>query len=405
MHRLDLGALLLAVERAAPVQAVEALAEELVRVMAADHVGFLMADYGGTGLARLVRAGPAVGNDDATQWVPIEGTPQGRVLRTQRVQVEPSGPGTWFYAPVTDRGEALGVLELRLPAPPDEATAADAALAGHALAYVVIANGRFTDLYERAQRTLPLDLAAEIQRRLLPASFTCEAAQCTVAGFLEPAATAAGDTFDYCLSRGALYASLTDAMGHDLPAAQLASLVVASLRNSRRRGSEVIQQAHQANQDLLEHTSSDEFVTGLLLRVDLVSGQARIVNAGHPVPYLLRDGEVALLPHSEHPPFGITATAYLDHTLHLRVGDRLLLVTDGMLERNASRLDVAGELRATRDLHPRELVQHLTRRVTEAVGGPLRDDATVLCIDWHGGMDTQRHVGSGADPSLASRPL
>jgi hypothetical protein len=79
-------------------------------------------------------------------------------------------------------------------------------------------------------------------------------------------------------------------------------------------------------------------------------------------------------------------------------------VTDGMLERNASRLDVPAELRATRDLHPRELVQHLTRRVTEAVGGPLRDDATVLCIDWHGGVDTQRHVGSGADPSRASRP-
>ncbi|HET7407303.1 MAG TPA: PP2C family protein-serine/threonine phosphatase [Mycobacteriales bacterium] len=404
-RRLELGALLLAVERAAPVQAVEALAEELARVMAADHVGFLMADYGGTGLARLVRAGPAVGTDDGSQWVPIEGTPQGRVLRTQRVHIEPSGAGAWFYAPVTDRGEALGVLELRLAAPPDEATAADAALAGHALAYVVIANSRYTDLYERAQRTLPLDLAAEIQRRLLPASFTCEAAQCTIAGFLEPAATAAGDTFDYSLSRGALHATLTDAMGHDLSAAQLASLVVASLRNSRRRGYEVVEQAHQANQDLLDHTSSDQFVTGLLLRVDLASGQARLVNAGHPVPYLLRDGEVTQLPHSGDPPFGVIAAAYLDYAFHLQAGDRLLLVTDGMLERNASRLDVPTELHATRDLHPRELVQHLTRRVTAAVGGPLHDDATVLCVDWHGGMDTQRHVGSGADPSRASRPL
>ncbi len=403
--QLDLGGLLLAVERAAPVQAVEAVAEELARVMAADHVGFLMADYGGTGLARLVRTGRGAGSDDATQWVPIEGTPQGRVLRTQQVQVEPDGAGTWFYAPVTDRGEALGVLELRLPTPPDEATAVNAALAGHALAYVVIANGRYTDLYERAQRTLQLDLAAEIQRRLLPASFTCEAAQCTVAGFLEPAATAAGDTFDYSLSRGALYASLTDAMGHDLPAAQLASVLVASLRNSRRGGSDVAEQAHQANQDLLEHTSADEFVTGVLLRVDLASGQARIVNAGHPVPYLLRDGEVALLPHHEDPPFGVTDTAFHDAALHLQAGDRLLLVTDGMLERNASRLDLPAELRATVDLHPRELVQHLTRRVTQAVGGPLRDDATVLCIDWHGGMDTQRHVGSGADPSRASGPL
>jgi serine phosphatase RsbU (regulator of sigma subunit) len=404
VRQLDLGGLLLAVERAAPVQALEALVEELARVLVADQVGFLMADYAGTGLARLVRTGGGTGSDDATEWVPIEGTPQGRVLRTQQVQVESDEAGTWFYAPVTDRGEALGVLEMRLPSTPDEATAVNAALAGHALAYVVIANSRYTDLYERAQRTLPLSLAAEIQRRLLPASFTCEAAQCTIAGFLEPAATAAGDTFDYSLSRGALYASLTDAMGHDLPAAQLASVLVASLRNGRRRGFDPVQQAGQANQDLLEHTGADEFVTGLLLRVDLASGQARMVNAGHPVPYLLRDGAVELLPHSGHPPFGVIDTDFHDYSLDLHAGDRLLLLTDGMLERNASRLDVSSELRATRDLHPRELVQHLTRRVTEAVGGPLRDDATVLCIDWHGGMDTERHVGSGADPSRASRP-
>lgn len=76
-----------------------------------------------------------------------------------------------------------------------------------------------------------------------------------------------------------------------------------------------------------------------------------------------------------------------------------------MLERNAARLDLSAELPATRDLHPRELVQHLTRRVTQAVGGPLRDDATVVCLDWHGGSDALRNVGSGADPSRASRPL
>jgi hypothetical protein len=40
-----------------------------------------------------------------------------------------------------------------------------------------------------------------MQRRLLPASFTCEAGQATIAGWLEPARTAAGDTFHYILDR------------------------------------------------------------------------------------------------------------------------------------------------------------------------------------------------------------
>ena len=55
-----------------------------------------------------------------------------------------------------------------------------------------------------------------------------------------------------------------------------------------------------------------------------------------------------------------------------------------MLERNAADLDVFSVLVATRHLHPRETVQELTRVVVEACGGALRDDATVLCPDYHG---------------------
>ena len=102
-----------------------------------------------------------------------------------------------MFAPVTNRGEAIGVLELALPDAPDEQTLADVALAAHALAYVVIANRRFTDLFEWGQRSVPLSLAAEIQRRLLPASYTCEAGQFTLAGWLEPAGDVGGDTFDF----------------------------------------------------------------------------------------------------------------------------------------------------------------------------------------------------------------
>src|SRR5215207_7430801 len=43
------------------------------------------------------------------------------------------------FAPVTNRGEAIGVLDLSLTEVPDEQTLADVALATHALAYVVIA--------------------------------------------------------------------------------------------------------------------------------------------------------------------------------------------------------------------------------------------------------------------------
>ena len=65
---------------------------------------------------------------------------------------------------------------------------AEIARIGHLLAFVVIANRRHTDLFEWAQRSTVFSLPAEIQRRLLPAAFTCEAGAFTLSAWLEPAA-------------------------------------------------------------------------------------------------------------------------------------------------------------------------------------------------------------------------
>ena len=98
-------------------------------------------------------------------------------MRTQQVQVVPprprgsesDGAGSWLVlAPVTERGEAIGVLELTLPDRPDAAAREEIARLAHLLAFVVIANRRHTDLYEWGQRSRPLSLSAEIQHRLLP---------------------------------------------------------------------------------------------------------------------------------------------------------------------------------------------------------------------------------------------
>jgi serine phosphatase RsbU (regulator of sigma subunit) len=109
---------------------------------------------------------------------------------------------------------------------------------------------------------------------------------------VEPAGNVGGDTFDYSLDRDTLHVSLTDAMGHEEDAALLASLLVGSLRNSRRSGATLAEQAARANSALLQHARPDQFVTGQLLRVDLTAGTAAMVNAGHPHPLRTRDGRV-----------------------------------------------------------------------------------------------------------------
>ena len=76
--------------------------------------------------------------------------------------------GARMIVPVTDRGDAIGLLEMDLPRHPSAEEIADISSAAHALAYVVIAARRHTDVFEWGQRSTPFALAAEIQRRLLP---------------------------------------------------------------------------------------------------------------------------------------------------------------------------------------------------------------------------------------------
>jgi serine phosphatase RsbU (regulator of sigma subunit) len=400
-RRIDLGSLLTRTEAAAPVGVVDAMAAALLEMLDAREVSFLIADFSGRSLTRLghtvASQEPGSRSDETSGRVPLDG-PYGAALAGQRSVLLREGESTRVLAPVTSRGEAVGVLELVLPFEPAPSTLDDVELAAHQLAYMVIANRRYTDLFEWGQRTVPLSLAAEIQRRLLPASFTCEAGQFTLAGWLEPAGEVSGDTFDFTLDRNTLHVSMTDAMGHSVESALLATLVVGALRNTRRGGASLLEQARAAHEALLTYSRNGGFVTGQLVRVDLVAQTARILNAGHPRPFRLRDGRATEIDLVAEEPFGAREGAHWSmQELALKPGDRVLFLTDGMLERNAESLDIPALLLDSRHLHPREAIQHLTRAVLDAVGGELRDDATSLCFDWHGGTQGDRVSHAGAE--------
>ena len=388
------------VEAAGPADAVDVAAAELLSTLGAEWISFLMADLGGESLVRLRFpaqgdesrvAAPPRGQADRPgrlESVKLAGSPYERVLATQAVQVAPEGARFRVFAPVSDRGEAQGVLEVLVATQPTDAFVKDVERAAHALAYVVIANRRHTDRFESMQRHAPFSLAAEIQRRLLPAAFTCETPHFTLAGWLEPAEQVGGDTFDYSVERGVLHASMTDAMGRGVTAAQLATLVVASLRNGRRADVDLAEQAQWANDAMALHAGPDQFVTGLLVRVDLSTGAVRAVNAGHPRPYRLRGGRVICLDLEPDVPLGaVVGYPYRVQDSELLPGDRLVVVTDGVVARQSpsAHLGVAAAVGETAALHPREMVHAFKESVGAATETFLDDDAAVLCIDWHGG--------------------
>ncbi|WP_307842759.1 PP2C family protein-serine/threonine phosphatase [Streptomyces sp. RK75] len=418
--------LLAAVQSAQPVKSVAVLARVLQEQFAAEEVSFLITDRGGDAVVRLTGS-TEQGGTVAPEPLALSGTAYERVIHSQQLWVSTEGHAgvdtgrrsTRVVAPVTDRGDAIGVLELTLPVPPDVETLERITEASRVLAYVVVADRRFTDLYEWGRRTTRLSLAAEIQHRLLPESFTCDAGPFIIAGSLEPATDVGGDTFDYTLNGHGLNMSLTDAMGHDVRAALLATVIVGALRNARRAGAGLAGQAEAANKAVLEHAVSEHravldqsaqvthalaehgaqaMATGQLLRVAFETRRAEFINAGHVWPLLLRDGQVEEITPGVDLPFGISPHAeYHVQSLDLRPGDRLFLLTDGMIEPHGHERELRRLIKETGTLHAREASRALTQAVMRASDHDPRDDATVLCLDW-GGPDWPHYGTSPPSP-------
>jgi serine phosphatase RsbU (regulator of sigma subunit) len=204
-----------------------------------------------------------------------------------------------------------------------------------------------------------------------------------------------------------LHFSVTDAMGHGVASALTACLCVGSLRNTRRHGAELVEQADAADAAVGQHAGvPGTFVTAILGRLDLRTGVCALVNAGHLPPLLVRDGQTRALTLPGNYPLGMfPGSGYRSGEVPLRPGDRLVVITDGMRERNAADLDLAAELTSMVDLHPREAVRALADAVLTVAGPTLADDATILVVDWYGAHGQSRHSTAGAVPARASPAL
>ena len=131
-----------AAEAASPVDAVEAVTRELGLALSATKVSFLIADLSGRAVVRLahihlhadggdiespVVSGERRAVEESATVEPFDGGPAERAMRTQEVQVvaphprhaDSDGAQSWVVlAPVTERGEVIGLLELTLPTAP-----------------------------------------------------------------------------------------------------------------------------------------------------------------------------------------------------------------------------------------------------------------------------------------------
>lgn len=286
------------------------------------------------------------------------------------------------------------MLMVELPqAPSEEVVAAATDIAGE-VAMALRAADRETDRYRRARRQERLSMAAELQWELLPGrSISHEAFQ--LAGQLEPAYTVSGDHFDWSLNDDRLTVTVLNGDTIGLAAALLTAVTVNAMRNARRSGGGLVEQAELASDTVYYQHRGHRHVATVLLELDCTTGRVRAVDAGSPHLMRLRGGAVTRLVLEQQLPLGMFAeTRYDLQEFDLDPGDRLFVVSDGVWGADPSGREAYGQramarsMRATRLQPPSEAVGTVMRELQAFhADADLRDDAVVVCLDWHGGAD------------------
>ena len=288
-------------------------------------------------------------------------------------------PGTQTF-PLWLRGRAIGVMIAF--GPPLQSLLE---MARQAAAAVTLAD-RYTDAFAHAQRRKQPKAAAEIQQSLLPPRI----ARITggeVAGNVLPSYEVAGDWFDVVENADGVWITLADGLGPSTPAAASSAVALGALRASRRSGADITEALVVMHQTLREMPGPRAEMTAVVARWDPSTAEVRVANCGHVAPVILRaDGDVEHFRFPKGRGLGGRATPRpIERTSSLGSGDRLLMVSDGVVKPGDGQAGlgidglVEAALRSERQTAA-DTVREVHLAVLAASGGDLKDDATAVCL-------------------------
>jgi serine phosphatase RsbU (regulator of sigma subunit) len=227
--------------------------------------------------------------------------------------------------------------------------------------------------------------ALELQRAVLPDVLPHVAGWRTAVHYSPAGRTdAGGDFYDVVpLEDGRLAMFVGDVMGRGVMAAS----VMAQMRSAIRTlvAVDPTPRAVLAGMDrVFDALHLEQLVTMVYAVADPALDHLQVINAGHPPPVLLAaDGQIELLEHPSTLILGVGGGQRAVRSAELRPGDRLLLYTDGLVERRGEEADTSLARLITALKTPRtDDPEAWLSAIVEELRDPTRDDdvAALLVI-------------------------
>jgi len=256
-------------------------------------------------------------------------------------------------------------------------------------AAIALENARLhRDALEKQRMEREMELAAGIQRRLLPKGVP-EIPGYELYGWNRSALQVGGDYYDFLTRPGGnLGFALGDVSGKGVPAALLVSTLHSSLRLLADHIATGPDFFARLNQHLIDSSAPNKFVTLFLGELETASGAISYLNAGHNPAFVVRaSGATEILPAGGLPLGLLPHASFRMETLTLAPGDLLCLYSDGVTECAAPGDEEFGLERLTRLVSrkhsslPREIVEAIEEATGRfAAGLPQADDQTVVIV-------------------------
>jgi sigma-B regulation protein RsbU (phosphoserine phosphatase) len=242
---------------------------------------------------------------------------------------------------------------------------------------------------QRDELTRDLELAAEVQRRLLPQRFP-DLEGYEVAARLYPAKIVGGDYYDFLkLPGGDMGLVFADVAGKGTSAALLVSAVKMAVQVSAPHSSGPDKTLESLNQAICDLTNQERPVSFFYGCLEIEQGSLGYSNGGHHPPFLIKNSSREMISlETGGPVLGlIPGTRYESSTVKLEPGDLLVFYTDGIVEAENpegepySQERLVSLVKSHQGRGASELIESVYQSVAEFRGSSLaEDDSTLLVV-------------------------